>query len=120
MKNAARLLQDIARRDSTVLVVDEEDATRQIAQDFFMGLGCRVVTAHDLSAAAAVLRSVVVDLVIARYDDERAQSAASALRACAGRIPIIALSAGADTLRILLATLGRALEKAMADATMPN
>ena len=120
MKNAARLLQDIARRDSTILLVDEQDDTRQVAQDFFAGLGCRVVTANDLHNAAAVLRSVVIDLVIARYDDERAQSAAAALRACAGKIPIIALSAGADTLRILLETLGRALEKAMSEATLLN
>jgi CheY-like chemotaxis protein len=120
MKQAARLLQDITRRNSTILLVDERADTRQIAQDFFAGLGCRVVTASDLASAAAVLRAMVIDLVIARYDDERAQSAAAALRACAGSIPIIALSAGADTLRVLLDTLGRALEKAMSEATLLN
>jgi hypothetical protein len=58
VKNAARLLQDIARRDSTILLVDEQAETRQVSQDFFAGLGCRVVTANDLHTAAAVLRSV--------------------------------------------------------------
>ena len=120
MKNAARLLSDIARHGSTILLVDEQDETRCVAQEFFSGLGCRVVTASDLSAATAVLRSVAIDLVIARYDDERAQSAAAALRACAGKTPIIALSTGMETLRVLLDTLGRALEKAISESAMLN
>jgi CheY-like chemotaxis protein len=120
MKNAVRLLQDIARRDSTILLVDEEDGTRQVAQDFLRELGLSVVAAGSLATAAAVLRSVVIDLVIARYDDERAQSAATALRACAGRTPIIALSAGADTLRVLLDALGQALAKARSESAFLN
>jgi CheY-like chemotaxis protein len=120
MMAARRLLASLSNTNSTILLVDEEPETRGIALDFLRELGCRVITAHDLQSAAQVLRSAAIDLIIARYEDSRAQSAASALRACGGTTPIIALAAGAETLRVLLEALGRALEKAAVQAAQLN
>jgi CheY-like chemotaxis protein len=109
VKDAGHLLAALARSDSTVLLVDEQSDTREIAGEFFRELGCRVVAVGDLHAAAQLLRSMHIDLIIARYPDERAQSAAATLRVCSGKTPIIALATNAETLRRLLDALGHAL-----------
>jgi len=111
--DAGRLLLSLARRDSIILLVDEDLDTRGLTETFLRGLGSRVLAASDLQSAAQVLRSIAIDLIVARYDDHEAQSAAAALRACAGRIPIIAISAGESTLRLLLEALGKALEETL-------
>ena len=113
-----RLLHRIGRPDATVLVVDERDDTRTLALTFFASLGCRVAVAEDLRRAAALLRLLAVDLVVACYDDDRARPAAETLRACAGEVPILTLAAGKDSLRELLAALGNAVDRAVTAA--PN
>ena len=117
-EDAQRLLSAALLRNSTVLVVDEVTGTRRLTEEFLKGIGCRVFSAGDLSHAAHFLRAVTVDLVIARYDDQRAQSAASALRACTRGASIIALCANETTLRTLLDALGKALRKAGSSLTL--
>jgi len=120
MKDPAQALGEIVHTNATILLVDEEADTRGLTREFLLDLGCRVITASDLPNAAHVLRVMEVDLVVARYDDAHAQSAAAALRVCAGATPIIALSAGADTLKVLLDALGRALAQAMEAPSSPS
>jgi CheY-like chemotaxis protein len=115
MTESGRLLAELIRRNATILVVDERAETRAMTRDFFTELGSRVVCAANLPAAAHVLRTVSVQLVMACYENSRAHQAASALRACARAVPIIALTADAGTLRALLAALGRALAAADAE-----
>jgi DNA-binding response OmpR family regulator len=112
-------LQLLVSQVSTVLLVDEDVHTRAIAEGFLTDYGVRVIAVSGLAAAVHVMRAVEIDLIVARYDDEQAQAAASALRACGGSTPIIALSAGADTLRALLEALGKAIGQALL-AQAPN
>ncbi len=55
----------VIARDRTVLVVDDEQAIRDIVVEVLEELGCRTLAAEDAAAALALLRSdVAIDLLV--------------------------------------------------------
>jgi DNA-binding response OmpR family regulator len=116
---ATRLLGALTSCHSTVLWVDEDSESRTSTQQFLRARGCACITVGDLVSAAQILRTVEIHLVVARYDDERARTAASALRACVRGVPIVALTAATETVRVLLEAIATAAVES--DSTLsPN
>ena len=107
-----------------ILYVEDNDDNVYMLKNRLTRAGFTVIVATDGAQGIAMAMSeqpdlILMDLTLPKIDGEEATRRIKA-DPHTRHIPIIALSAGADTLRVLLDTLGRALEKAMSEATLLN